>query len=273
MSRSNRKNKRRQPTNVAPNNQHRPSHRGKPPLRRRPRPHRLGHDRRRIDITALRNLEPVKRSKLDADDSPALRFTPDAWAKLLWLRDRGTTEIGGFGITDPDDPLRVIEFVTVRQVCTAASVQFQDEAVAEFFEDQLEAGRRPEQCGRCWIHTHPGHSASPSGLDEQTFARVFGVCDWAVMAIVAKGGESYARLRCNVGPGAAQELPTRVDFTPPFHASNEEVWEAEYQAHVQVAPDEMFDLFEDIEMDPLLGEVAYGTSGARGWINTTLMRR
>ncbi len=234
----NRNNNRKRKSKVTPNGKHpsttrRTTPKGKPPLRRRQHPHHWGRDTRRVDITGLRNIEPVSRVSVQTDDTPVLRFTPDAWAKLLWLRDRGPTEIGGFGITDPEDPLRVIEFVTVRQHCTAASVQFEDEAVAEFFEDQLEAGRRPEQCGRCWIHTHPGHSATPSGLDEETFARVFGVCDWAVMAIVAKGGACYARLRCNVGPGAALELPIRVDFTPPFHASNEEDWEREYQAHVR----------------------------------------
>ena len=27
-----------------------------------------------------------------------LRFSPTAWAKLLYLRDFGRTEVGGFGI-------------------------------------------------------------------------------------------------------------------------------------------------------------------------------
>jgi hypothetical protein len=27
-----------------------------------------------------------------------LRFTPTAWAKLLYLRDAGQSEIGGFGM-------------------------------------------------------------------------------------------------------------------------------------------------------------------------------
>jgi len=29
---------------------------------------------------------------------PTLRFSPYAWAKLLYLRDRGDSEVGGFGI-------------------------------------------------------------------------------------------------------------------------------------------------------------------------------
>ena len=163
---------------------------------------------------------------------PVLRFAPDAWAKLLWLRDRGDTEVGGFGITAADDPLRVIEFVTVHQQCTAVSVVFDDDAVADYFQDQLKAGRRPEQCGRVWVHTHPGQSAAPSGIDEDTFARVFGVCDWAVMCIVAKQGARYARLRFNVGPGADKRIAVRVDHVPPFGAADPEAWEAEYLGNI-----------------------------------------
>ena len=37
--------------------------------------------------------------------------------------------------------------------------------------------------------------------DEETFARVFGRTDWAVMFILARQGQSYARLRFHVGPG------------------------------------------------------------------------
>ena len=227
---------------------------------RKLRPRRSTRDTRSsgADMSARRNIEPLRRRQQD-QDRPALRFAPDAWAKLLWLRDRGSTEVGGFGITDREDPLRVIEFATVRQHCTAASVGFEDEAVADFFEDQWDAGRRPEQCGRVWLHSHPGESANPSALDEATFARVFGGCDWAVMFIIAKGGATYARLRCNVGPGMAKRLPVRVDYSPPFGASDVEAWESEYQTHIQTMPEEMFDPFDldAAETDPLPGEAAW----------------
>ena len=39
--------------------------------------------------------------------TPSLRFTPTAWAKLLFLRDYGDTEVGGFGIAASDDLLLV----------------------------------------------------------------------------------------------------------------------------------------------------------------------
>jgi hypothetical protein len=55
-------------------------------------------------------------------------------------------------------------------------------------------------------------SAGSSYTDEQTFTRVFGNCDWAVMAIVARGGASYARLRFSAGPGGDAVVPIVVDW-------------------------------------------------------------
>jgi proteasome lid subunit RPN8/RPN11 len=169
---------------------------------------------------------------------PVLRFTPYAWAKLLFFRDAGDTEIGGFGITriTGEDLLLVEDFVTVKQVDTAVTVSFDDAAVADFYEEQVDLGRRPEQFSRIWIHTHPGASPSPSSVDEETFARVFGSCDWAVMHILAKGGETYTRLRFNVGPGGEGVLKTEVDFSCDFAGSDVEAWIEEYEANIFAPP-------------------------------------
>src|SRR5690242_14104510 len=115
---------------------------------------------------------------------PVLRFTPTAWAKLLRLRDLGETEVGGFGISAPDDLLLIEDVRLVCQICAVVSVKFDDLAVADFFDEQVDEGRRPEQFARIWVHTHPGDSPQPSGVDEQTFARCFGQSDWAVMFIL-----------------------------------------------------------------------------------------
>jgi len=55
-------------------------------------------------------------------EPPALRFSPTAWAKLLYLRDLGETEVGGFGISAADDLLCIEDVELVRQVCTGVSV-------------------------------------------------------------------------------------------------------------------------------------------------------
>jgi hypothetical protein len=163
---------------------------------------------------------------------PTLRFSPPAWAKLLYLRDRGPTEIGGFGITVPENPLFVIDFCLVRQFGSPVNVEFDSVAVADFFDEQVDQGRRPEEFSRIWLHTHPGSSAQPSPTDEETFLRCFGRADWAMMFILARRGETYARLRFNVGPGGSLVVPSQVEFSVPFDGSALDAWEAEYQANV-----------------------------------------
>ena len=176
---------------------------------------------------------------LSSDSSlvPSLRFSPWAWAKLLYLRDAGPTEVGGFGISRPGDLLFVEDVVLIQQSCSPATVAFDDTAVAEFFDDQIDAGRRPEEFGRIWIHTHPGNCAQPSRVDEETFERVFSRSDWAVMAILASGGQSYARLSFSVGPGSTIEIPVTVDFESTFPAAEPLIWQQEYAAAVSIKPE------------------------------------
>ena len=182
-------------------------------------------------------FSPLARTSPDieaqaGEEAAILRFTPHAWAKLLYLRDAGDTEVGGFGIANPNDLLLIEDFVTVKQVATAASINFDDESVADFFDQQVDESRRPEQFARCWIHTHPGHCPNPSAVDEATFARVFGGSDFAIMLILAKGGDVYARLRFNVGPGGEVLIPVEIDYECMFAASDPEAWELEYQTNI-----------------------------------------
>ncbi len=170
----------------------------------------------------------------DPCPSRSLRFTPYAWAKFLWFCQRGPSEIGAFGISDPDDLLLITDVEPVAQDASVAGVTFHDEAVADHFDDQVDLGRHPEQFARIWLHTHPGSSPEPSGVDETTFSRVFGACQWAVMAILARGGDTYGRLRFNLGPGGDVPLAIAVDFGQPFAASDHDAWEAVYQKRVMV---------------------------------------
>jgi hypothetical protein len=116
------------------------------------------------------------------------------------------------------------------------TVAFEDEAVADFFDRQVDRGLRPEQFARIWLHTHPGNCPEPSVTDERTFERVFGRADWAVMFILARGGRTYARLSFNIGPGGAMTIPTCVDYGRAFAGSDAASWEEEYQANVIPAP-------------------------------------
>ena len=163
-----------------------------------------------------------------------LRFSPTAWAKLLFMRDMTGNEVGGFGITQADDLLFVTDFALVKQKVTCVSVSFDDESVANFFEDQVAAGRKPQEFARLWLHTHPGDSPEPSMTDEATFARVFGTCDWSIMCIVAQDGSTFARLRFNAGPGGEIKIPVCVDYGYEFEATDFDLWVQQYKANVIV---------------------------------------
>jgi proteasome lid subunit RPN8/RPN11 len=189
-----------------------------------------------IAMTKKRKRQLRNGSNSERTATPSLRFTPTAWAKLLFLRDYGDTEVGGFGIAASDDLLLVEDVQLVKQVCSWAHVAFDDESVADFFDQQVDAGRRPEQFARIWVHTHPGDCPRPSMTDEETYARVFGRSDWAVMFILACEGQSYARLRFNVGPRADVMIPTCVDYTQPFGGCEPDGWEQEYLENIQPHP-------------------------------------
>lgn len=182
--------------------------------------------------TAQKSSSQAKK-KSDRPKRLALRFSPTAWAKLLYFRDKSDNEVGGFGITKPDDLLSVINFVTVKQEVTAVSVKFDDEAVANFFETQVDLGRKPEQFARIWLHSHPGDMAEPSMTDEETFARVFGGCRWAVMFVLAQDNKTYTKLSFNIGPKGQVLIPAQVDYSQDFGPSNQEAWDAEYKTNIK----------------------------------------
>lgn len=138
-----------------------------------------------------------------------------------------------FGITPPDDLLLIEDVALIRQRCTPVTTAFDDEAVADFIDEQVDLGRTPEQCCRIWLHTHPGDCPLPSGTDEATFAEAFDGPDWSVMFIIAEGGRTYAQVKFNVGPGVTKRLGVAVDYTVAFDESDHDLWQAEYEAAVE----------------------------------------
>ena len=53
------------------------------------------------------------RNNSQKNQKPMLRFSPTAWAKLLFMRDMTGNEVGGFGITQANDLLFVTDFALV----------------------------------------------------------------------------------------------------------------------------------------------------------------
>lgn len=184
---------------------------------------------------AKSNAKPVTRKFVsNAPLARKLVFSPTAWAKLVYMRDKGHTEISGFGIAhDKDELLYVNEFRTVKQDASAAAFEFEDESLNEYLDQMVDEGFEPCQCMRIWIHTHPGDGCTPSGTDHNTFREKFGECDWALMVIVGKSGNCHAQLRFNVGPRADLLLPVERDYKSPFAGTDHDAWEDEYNANVK----------------------------------------
>jgi proteasome lid subunit RPN8/RPN11 len=137
---------------------------------------------------------------------------PAAFLKLTYLCHAASTEVGGFGLSSEADPLVIEDVLLVKQQTSIVTVEFDDAAVADLIDDQAQAGVPPHRCARVWVHTHPGHSASPSGTDERTFARSFGGAGFSVMLILARGGAFYARLQLTGAVNTAVEIPVVVDW-------------------------------------------------------------
>lgn len=189
-----------------------------------------------------KSWRPAPR-RVDRRTPRSLVFSPLAWLKLQFLCHAGPTEVGGFGLSNPDDILRIEDILVVKQRCSFAFVAFDDAAIADLCDDMADAGVPAQRYLRLWIHTHPGVSVEPSSVDESTFARVFGDCDWAVMAILGRTGRMSARLQFNVGPRGSTELRTRVDWsTWPADATQTSLaerlaaWQEEYASRVEVLP-------------------------------------
>jgi hypothetical protein len=130
----------------------------------------------------------------------------------------------------------VHDICLVRQFTTSITVRFDDAAIANFFDEHVDQGLKPDSFARIWIHTHPGASAQPSLTDEETFARCFGRSDWAVMAILAKSGQAFARLQVNVGPKAGIRIPIDIDYGCAFPQTNQKSWIDEYDRFVGPEP-------------------------------------
>lgn len=170
-----------------------------------------------------------KKSKLTRGN--VLCFTPYAWAKLLYMRDAGQTEVGGYGITRTEDPLLVTDFMLVKQECTGITVELDEEDSGKFIDEMMDSGIAPWQCQNIWIHTHPGDDPTPSDADEKNFDKNFNHPDWAIFFILAQNDKSYCRIRHNVGAGIEVEISMAIDWYE-FPASDKEGWGKEYKEKV-----------------------------------------
>ena len=169
---------------------------------------------------------------------PTLWFSVYAWAKLMYMRDAGSTEIAGMGIAeDENELLYVHDFFTLPQTATVAHYEIDDDAIGTFANNMLEKyNLPPAQTCRINIHTHPGNSAQPSQYDETEFEDNFRTSSFAVMMILAKGNQTYARLKTNDPFEYETILDIAVDWHGQFEAADHETWKKEFELNVKDPP-------------------------------------
>ena len=160
-------------------------------------------------------------------------FTPYAYAKMIYMRDKQANEVSCMAIT-PNTLNIIEELYFPRQEVQSAYVDIDEDGLALMCDELAQKGLQPEQFMRIWIHTHPkSMGATPSGRDRQCMEESFSTPDWAIMMIFSQNGESFAELRMNKPFLMTQKLDIFVDYSSPFPASNKAEWDKEYEKNVK----------------------------------------
>jgi len=175
-------------------------------------------------------------------ENKRLTISPTAWAKIRWfMKKAGNLEISGFGITEKENPLTVIDFQTVSQENTSATTELEDMALAKHVERNARRGVDPSNCMRVWIHTHPFSAGkpSPSSVDISTLEdKLLRGTDYAIMIILGGGEEHFAELHAALKiPGiemhAAVPLTLYVDWTSSIWDAKSSEWNKEYKKNIK----------------------------------------
>ena len=169
-----------------------------------------------------------------------LTFTPPAWGKMRWfMKKAGNLEMTGFGITEENNPLYVIDFQTVKQEVTEVLTTLDDAALGEYVAGNAKRGIIPACCMRIWIHSHPFYenAPTPSGTDLSNLRTKFmNEADWAVMVILGQDGcfaKLHSKLRMGGDIVSAISLKVKVDWMFQFRGKCEEAWEKEFEENIK----------------------------------------
>lgn len=133
-------------------------------------------------------------------------FSEYAFAKLSWFRtncnDNNVSnlnnakpsflEVSLMGVSKSLEEINyIVDFVCIPQEASSGLTEPTDEGMLEYSENMLIDKNIPSVMFRSfWAHTHPGTSPTPSGTDNETFAKWFKDSDIGVMYILAENDDS-----------------------------------------------------------------------------------
>lgn len=175
--------------------------------------------------------------------NPTLTLTPFAWFQWHYFRDLVDTEIGGFALTETEDPLLVTRLCLVAQQCDYVTCELLGDEKGGTLDHLDHWTSAPHnlvagQCTRIWWHTHPKMSANPSGTDEATFRELFSSAPWGIMMILSKTDDVYARLSVSTPTPHQLKLDVSVNWLiPPMVEPQEAInWQAQVKELVRPMP-------------------------------------
>lgn len=160
---------------------------------------------------------------------PVLQINSGAWWKLSWLGRTSKTEVSGIGIMGLWPQMRMTDFRLVGQIATDGTTKFTHDGWFDHQEKYGDAKIDVNVYSRVWVHTHPGQSATPSSVDRETWETQFGVFPWAIMLIVARGGQWHCEIRVKE-PNIVSECD--VQIYDGKYVADTELWIAEREALV-----------------------------------------
>lgn len=131
------------------------------------------------------------------NNKPIIYIDREIYNKIKYICDNVEIEVSGFGILESKNPLKITDFVIIKQESTIGTTDMDDDAIADFVEDWTEVGWQPWQLQRAWIHTHPSGVTNPSSVDMDTFKRCLGTGDFGIMIIFVKSGEIICNIHIN----------------------------------------------------------------------------
>jgi len=185
----------------------------------------------RMDQYIVKIAMKKKESKMEAKTK--LKFSPYAWAKIKYMRDKSRNEVAGFAVSSKESLFYIEDFYTVKQEVGPATFELDDDGVADFYNDMIDADWEPVEFSRILIHTHPGMGVTPSTTDETNFKENFGKCNWAIMFILGDNDNCECVFQSNVEPKFRVSLPVEIDYSRPFRGTNHEAWDKEYETNVE----------------------------------------
>jgi len=141
-------------------------------------------------------------------ETPTIRFMPLAWAKLrAFSAQKPGLECSGMGLVDAKDPLLVVDYYPVEQVCTASATVMGNAALGKLMYELDVAGIDPGRL-RLWHHTHARFDVFWSSTDDATIDKL-------------GAGEGHF---LSVVTNSAGKVLCRVDFWTPIRAQITADW-------------------------------------------------